>query len=59
MVPNNEFIADVCDDMSEILDSFQRERLKNVLVLRLQDCTIERLEPAADFAGAGSDPYPF
>lgn len=31
MVPNNEFIADVCDDMSEILDPFQRERLKTCL----------------------------
>ena len=56
MVPNNEFIADVCDDMSEILDSFQRERLKNVLVLRLQDCTIERLETAVvSYEGMGND----
>lgn len=56
MVPNNEFIADVCDDMSEILDPFQRERLKNVLVLRLQDCTIERLETAVvPYEGMGND----
>lgn len=56
MIPTNEFVNDVCDDMSEVLDPFQRERLKNVLVLRLQDCTIDRLETAVvPYEGMGNE----
>lgn len=56
MIPTSEFVADICDDMSEILDPFQRERLKNVLVLRFKDCTIERLETAiVPYEGMGND----
>lgn len=44
MIPTNEFVVDVCGKMSSVLDQFQTERLRNVLFLTLQDCTIEKLE---------------
>lgn len=41
MVPNNEFVDEVADRMARTFDQFQLERLRNVLILSLQDCTIE------------------
>ena len=41
MVPNNEFVDEVADRMARTFDQFQLERLRNVLILSLQDCTID------------------
>lgn len=32
MIPSNEFVVDVCGKMSSVLDQFQTERLRNVLL---------------------------
>lgn len=42
MIPTNEFINDICEKMSGVLERFQLERLRNVLFIELQNCTIDK-----------------
>lgn len=40
----SDLILNICGDMSPVLDNFQLERLKNVMMIALQDCIIERAD---------------
>lgn len=44
MIPTNEFVTDICGRMSNVLDQYQLERLRNVLYLSFQDCVIDKPE---------------